>query len=217
MESDDGIESLPDSVLYDVFYEAGTMLGGMYVARMRAARDPDARKRWQRALIGLDLERSSIRADDREGQIEAKRRWDSERMALMNPAPGPGRPVKVMLSIRPEYVERILSGEKTYEFRRRIFKREDVDTLVVYATSPQRRVVAEARIAGIMESTPEDIWRRTSDRGGISRDRFMDYFAGRDTAYAIELRDVRRLERPMLLSDYAPGVRSAPQSFVYID
>lgn len=52
---------------------------------------------------------------------------------------------------------------------------------------------------------------------GISRDRFMDYFAGRDTAYAIELRDVRRLERPMLLSDYAPGVRSAPQSFVYID
>lgn len=79
---DDGIDSLPDSVLYDVFYEAGTMLGGVYVARMRAARDPDARKRWQRALIGLDLERASIRADDREGQIEAKRRWDSERMAL---------------------------------------------------------------------------------------------------------------------------------------
>lgn len=125
--------------------------------------------------------------------------------------------MKAILSIKPEYVERILSGEKTYEFRRRIFKREDVDTLVVYATSPQRRVVAEARIAGIMESTPEDIWRRTSDRGGISRDRFMDYFAGRDTAYAIELRDVRRLERPMLLSDYAPGVRSAPQSFVYIN
>ena len=39
---DDGIDSLPDSVLYDVFYEAGTMLGGVYVARMRAARDPNA-------------------------------------------------------------------------------------------------------------------------------------------------------------------------------
>ena len=125
--------------------------------------------------------------------------------------------MKVMLSIKPEYVERILSGEKTYEFRRRIFKRADVDTLIIYATSPQCRVVAEAKIAGIMQSTPEDIWRRTSKHGGISRDRFMDYFANRDTAYAIELRQVRRFNRPRSLSDYAPKVRSAPQSFVYID
>lgn len=31
--------------------------------------------------------------------------------------------MKAMLSIKPEYVERILSGEKTYEFRRTIFRR----------------------------------------------------------------------------------------------
>lgn len=90
--------------------------------------------------------------------------------------------VKALLSVKPEYAEKILSGEKIYEFRRRIFKRKDVDILVIYATRPQCRVVAEARIGGIMESTPEDIWKRTNRYGGISHDRFMDYFAGRETA-----------------------------------
>lgn len=82
--------------------------------------------------------------------------------------------VKALLSVKPEYAEKILSGEKIYEFRRRIFKREDVDILVIYATGPQCGVVAEARIGGIMESTPEDIWKRTNRHGGISHDRFMD-------------------------------------------
>lgn len=125
--------------------------------------------------------------------------------------------VKALLSVKPEYAEKILSGEKIYEFRRRIFKRKDVDILVIYATRPQCRVVAEARIGGIMESTPEDIWKRTNRHGGISHDRFMDYFAGRETAYAIELRSVRRFGRPRTLSEYAPKVKSAPQSFIYVD
>ncbi len=37
--------------------------------------------------------------------------------------------VKALLSVKPEYAEKILSGEKIYEFRRRIFKRKDVDIL----------------------------------------------------------------------------------------
>lgn len=46
-------------------------------------------------------------------------------------------------------------GEKKYEFRKRIFKREDVDTIVIYSTSPCCRVVAEASIAEIIQDSPE--------------------------------------------------------------
>ena len=46
-------------------------MNDMETARMRATRDSDVRKRWQRALIGLDIERSSIRADDREKEYTA--------------------------------------------------------------------------------------------------------------------------------------------------
>lgn len=73
---------MPDSVLYDIFYESGTMLGGAYVARMRNAADVFERERWRRALSGLDAERAAVGYNDREGQIAAKRRWDAERKAL---------------------------------------------------------------------------------------------------------------------------------------
>lgn len=124
--------------------------------------------------------------------------------------------MKALLSIKPEYVDRILSGEKKFEFRRRIFKRPDIDTIVIYATLPVGKVVAEVGIAGVMESTPEDIWERTHEEGGISEARFMDYFRGRDMAYAIRLGSVRVFDDPLPLPDYAPGVARAPQSFAYI-
>ena len=124
--------------------------------------------------------------------------------------------MKAMLSIKPEYVDRILKGEKTYEFRRRIFRRHDVDTIVIYATSPKSAVVAEATIGGILEETAEGIWEQTHDHGGIDEDGFMDYFKGSDIAYAIELSQVTRFPEPIPLSDYAPEVKAPPQSFVYI-
>lgn len=122
--------------------------------------------------------------------------------------------MKAMLSIRPEYVERILSGEKTYEFRRRIFRRGDVDTIAIYSTSPCCRVVAEARIGGIIRATPEEVWERTRGRGGIGRDEFMAYFDGAGTAYAIRLAAIDRFEEPRELADY--GMDTAPQSFAYV-
>lgn len=124
--------------------------------------------------------------------------------------------MKALVSIRPEYVERILSGEKTYEYRRRIFKRPQVDTLVIYATMPVGKVVAEAGITGVLESSPEDIWEKTSRHAGISEDRFKAYFHGCGTAYAIGLGDVHAFARPLTLAEYAPGIVRAPQSFVYI-
>lgn len=124
--------------------------------------------------------------------------------------------MKALVSIRPEYVERILSGEKTYEYRRRIFKHPGVDTLAIYATMPVGKVVAEAGIVTILESTPEDIWERTGRHAGISEDRFRAYFHGCGTAYAIGLRDVHAFTRPLTLAEYAPGIVRAPQSFVYI-
>lgn len=125
--------------------------------------------------------------------------------------------MKAMLSIKPEYVDRILSGEKTYEFRRRIFKRRDVDTIVIYATSPRCAVVAEAGIARIIAEKPEDLWTRTHKHGGISKDRFMAYFRGRDVAYAIEIGQVTRYKEPQALSEYAPEVKAPPQSYVYLE
>lgn len=124
--------------------------------------------------------------------------------------------MKVMVSIKPEYVERILAGEKTYEFRRRIFKRDDVDTLVVYATRPKAAVVAEVRIEGVVEASPEELWKKTHKTGGISRTKFMRYFEGADSAFAIRLGRITRFDRPVPLDEYPSRITKAPQSFAYV-
>ena len=77
------MDLLPDSVLYDVFYESATRLGAAYAARMDRTADPYEQARWLRAQIGLDAQRDAIDPNDRKAQIEAKRRWDAERKALV--------------------------------------------------------------------------------------------------------------------------------------
>ena len=47
--------------------------------------------------------------------------------------------MKIIVSINPEYVEKILSGEKKFEYRTRAAKQQ-VDTLIIYATKPMMKV-----------------------------------------------------------------------------
>ncbi|TCD54124.1 ASCH domain-containing protein [Alloscardovia theropitheci] len=125
--------------------------------------------------------------------------------------------MKALLSIKPEYVERILSGEKTFEFRRKVFKRDDVDTLVIYASSPVQRVVAQAKITRILSDTPESIWQFTHEFGGINREAYFHYFHDTTLAHAIELADVDCFDEPLPLREYAPNLTVPPQSFAYLD
>lgn len=55
---------------------------------------------------------------------------------------------KVLLSLKPNFYEKIICGEKRFEFRRRIFKK-DVDSVVIYVTSPVKMVMAEFTIKKI--------------------------------------------------------------------
>ena len=54
--------------------------------------------------------------------------------------------MKVLMSIKPLYAEQILQGKKKYEYRRRIFKRSDVSSLVIYESAPVSLVVGEVKI-----------------------------------------------------------------------
>lgn len=119
----------------------------------------------------------------------------------------------VLLSIHPEYVEAILDGTKKFEFRKRTFS-DSVDTILLYATSPVKKVLGEAKIAGLVSGKPENVWKKTEAYAGISREDFFSYFGSTSEAHAYELTDVVRYEEPKMLADY--GIKRAPQSFVYI-
>ncbi len=119
----------------------------------------------------------------------------------------------LLLSIKPEYVEKILQGEKKFEYRKRLAK-EDVSYIYVYSTAPSMKVVASVHIEGYLSDSPTALWEKTKAAAGISRAKFRDYFRGCKTAYAYKLGKVEVFESPKNLSDF--GVAVAPQSFVYI-
>ena len=50
---------------------------------------------------------------------------------------------KILISINPEYVNEILSGRKKYEYRKVKAKKDNVDKMIIYATAPVMKVVAE--------------------------------------------------------------------------
>jgi predicted transcriptional regulator len=122
----------------------------------------------------------------------------------------------VLLSIKPEFVERILNGSKQFEFRRRVFKRPNVSKIVIYATAPISKVIGEFEIEGIIESDIEYLWQQTHEFSGIQKSYFEAYFDGLETGYAIRIGKVSVYEEPLSLQDDL-NVKRAPQSFVYVN
>ena len=120
---------------------------------------------------------------------------------------------KILISINPEHVEKILSGEKRFEYRTKAAKK-DIDSLLIYETYPVKRVVAEAKVIEVIELPPEKLWDVTKDHSGISYQFFAQYFKGRSVGYAYRLGEIRLYPVPRELSYF--GVKAAPQSFVYI-
>lgn len=120
---------------------------------------------------------------------------------------------KILISIKKEYVDRIISGEKKYEFRTRIAK-NNISKLIIYCTLPTKKVVAEAEIIDIIEMSKEDLWNHTKEHAGIDEAAFMQYFSKNAIAYAYKLGEITVYDREKELVEY--GIKHAPQSFVYI-
>ena len=123
--------------------------------------------------------------------------------------------MRVLLSIKPEFVEKIFSGEKRYEYRKAPFRRGEVSTVVVYATKPVGKIVGEFDIVSVLEDELDRIWERTKEYSGISWDFFSSYFSGKELGYAIKIGSPRRYSKAInpyvKKPDFTP-----PQSFCYL-
>lgn len=123
--------------------------------------------------------------------------------------------MKVLLSIKPEFVEKIFNGTKKYEFRKSIFKNKNIDTVVVYASSPWQYVIGEFKIETILNDNVDRIWEQTREYSGISEEFYRLYFSRKTQAYAIKIGQVTRFKKHKRLSDY--HVNFPPQSYMYVN
>ena len=122
--------------------------------------------------------------------------------------------MKVLLSIKPEYAFKIFDGTKKFEFRKSLFKRRDIDKIIVYASSPVQKVIGEFEMEGILHDDTEKVWNITKQASGITKRFYDEYFANKDKAFAIQVGMTKKYSLPKSLSDY--NLNYAPQSFAYI-
>jgi predicted transcriptional regulator len=121
-----------------------------------------------------------------------------------------------LLSIKPEFANKILDGSKVCEFRKTKFSRK-ITHAVVYSTAPEKKVTGFFKVSHVWSAYPNLVWNECRDFGaGISRERFFEYYKGCSVAVVIEVHKVYRLRQPIALTELN-GELKAPQSFRYLD
>lgn len=122
----------------------------------------------------------------------------------------------VLLSIKPEFADKIFAGLKRFEFRRVLFKASTVSRVVVYASTPIKKVVGEFEVEEILAHGKQELWNLTKAHAGIEKEFFDAYFGNRCRAYAIKIKCVRKYPKPVALYRVCRSKRP-PQSFMYLN
>ena len=121
--------------------------------------------------------------------------------------------MKVILSIKPQFANKIFEGSKQFEFRKAIFKNPNIKKVIVYASSPIQKVIGEFEIDQIISDDPHTVWRQTKSKSGISADYFFEYFHDRDVAYANKVKKAKLYKNALCLREDFNLL--PPQSFMY--
>ena len=120
----------------------------------------------------------------------------------------------ILLSIKPQYAKQILEGNKKYEYRKSLAKKK-CDIILIYSSSPVKKIVASAKIDNTISDSPTSLWEKTKKHSGICYSDFIEYFKHREMAHAYKLSSVQIFKTPLELKDF--GIKTAPQSFLYVE
>jgi len=121
-----------------------------------------------------------------------------------------------LLSIHRVYCDRILSGVKKYEFRKRCpeWLRSGCE-MVLFSSDAPETLLAMFEVGAILSGTPEEIWQRAGAEGGIDHESYLRYYENQPVAFAFEIRNVRRFAEGNALASIVGGA-IVPHSFVLL-
>ena len=117
----------------------------------------------------------------------------------------------ILLSVRPQYASKLVTGQKTAELRRSRPSLETPFTALVYSSAPVKRVVGAIRVVTVVSSSPELIWRKYREALCVSASEFSAYAGAARTLCCWVIDKALPFDAPRALSDERP-----PRSFRYI-
>jgi predicted transcriptional regulator len=107
----------------------------------------------------------------------------------------------MLMSIKPEWSESIFQGKKRVEIRRSFSTRWVDRRVSLYATTPVKGLVGEARIEDIVRGSPQEIWSSFSQEIGCTWSQFSQYTQGASQVFAVVLADAKPYSRIVPLEE----------------
>lgn len=121
----------------------------------------------------------------------------------------------VIMSIKPQYAQAIITGEKQIELRKRIPKVGAGDIIVFYESLPIQRVTFYCVVEEIVSMSPKKLWETYSNRLGITKKEYDKYFYQKTIAYGIKLQTPQVFATQKKIGDISEELL-IPQSYRYI-
>lgn len=115
---------------------------------------------------------------------------------------------EILISVRSEYVHKMLSGKKTVELRRRHVHVVAGTRMWIYGKAPQASVLAQATVDAVVIASPASLWRKYRSRIGVTYQEFREYFGSLALGCAILLKNIRKLKPEVTLAAFRRKIRS---------
>lgn len=124
----------------------------------------------------------------------------------------------LLISVKPEFAEKIIRGTKTVELRKCSPNANVGDLVIIYSTLPEKAIVGTCVIKEIIKRSPTQLWRDYSNQMGIDKKRYFEYFKGCTYAIGIVLASIDRLDKKVSLDSIKKSIPnfSPPQTFKYL-
>jgi predicted transcriptional regulator len=119
----------------------------------------------------------------------------------------------LLLPIRKPYSRLIMVGKKRFELRKRLPK-HDCKYVFIYETSPTKAIIGYFEVSRIHTGSISKIWEITKGGSFVTKEYFEEYYKKSSYGVAFEIKESKKLEKPLSLSDL--GIGHPPQDFMYI-
>lgn len=105
----------------------------------------------------------------------------------------------ILISIKPQYVNKILSGCKLIELRTRKVNVPAGTKIWIYSTLPEGEIVASGIIERIELTSPENAWEKYSEILCINNNDFNEYVGDNTEVCLLHLNHIKELSKKLSL------------------
>lgn len=106
----------------------------------------------------------------------------------------------LFIAVKPEYANKLISGEKDIELRKTKPHVQAGDYAIIYASAPEKAVLGYGKIKRIILCSPQEMWAGFSSRLGIKEQDYLMYYKNSNKSVGIEFEMIKPIN-PISLAE----------------